>query len=220
MTVYLLAHGSADPRHAGDVDGIAQRLSSALGQDVHACYLDHCPPRLADVADRPGVVVPLLLSPGYHVQVDVGEAVAQAPVPLVMSAPPLLTSATPWGRALVEETAGVAPGRTPVLVTAGTRDRAVLQKWQETADALGTPIAHASGPGARLADLDLDPASSIVVPLLIARGYFSGRIIEQAAAAMLPVAALAGQSDALIRELVRGVRGAGAGLPVAVGAVL
>ena len=65
MTVYLLAHGSADPRHAGDVSRVAARLGAVLG-DVPPCYLDHCGAALAEVADVPGTVVPLLPSPGYH----------------------------------------------------------------------------------------------------------------------------------------------------------
>jgi len=87
VRVYLLAHGSADARHAADVAAIAERL----GGGARPCFLDLNGPALAEAADEPGVVVPLLFSPGYHVQVDVGAAVAGAEVPLRVAAPPLLT---------------------------------------------------------------------------------------------------------------------------------
>ncbi len=207
MTVYLLAHGSVDPRHADDVAGIAARLASRLGADVRPCYLDHCRPALADVADAPGIVVPLLFSPGYHVQVDVGAAVAHAPVPLATARPPLLTSGAAWGSALLAEVAAAWPGRDAVMVTAGTRDEGVLAQWDRTAQTLGVPVRHASGPGSRLASRAVAP-DGVVVPLLVARGHFSDLIDRQARGVGLPVAACAGATDALIAELVQIVEGA------------
>ena len=202
MTVYLLAHGSVDPRHAEDVARIAARLGSRLGTDVRPCYLDHCRPGLADVADVPGIVVPLLFSPGYHVQVDVRDAVAQAAVPLVTARPPLLTSGAAWGSALLAEVAVAWPGRDAVMVTAGTRDNGVLAQWDRTAETLGVPVRHAGGPGSRLAARAVSP-DSVVVPLLVARGHFSDLIDRQARGQGLPTAACAGASDALLAELAQ-----------------
>lgn len=204
MTIHLLAHGSVDPRHAADVAGLAERLSAALAQPVRPAYLDHCGPSLADVGPRAGdIVVPLLLSPGYHVQVDVDEAVAATGVALQVAAPPLLTDAAPWSCELLSQVRADWPERDAVLVTAGTRDADVLRRWDVTADALGVPVAHASGPGRRLADVVAPDAEAVVVPLLVARGFFGDVIAEQASAAGLPVAAIAGESPALLAELVR-----------------
>jgi sirohydrochlorin ferrochelatase len=202
VTVYLLAHGSRDPRHAADVRGIASRLEARLGREVRASYLDHCGPTLAEVADAPGEVVPLLLCPGYHVQVDVGLAVAEAPVPLSVLAPPLLTSGAGWGRALLREVGRDWPGHRVVMVAAGTRDVAVLQAWAVTSRALGVPVAQASGPGPRLDSLRL-AGPWVVLPLLVARGFFGDRIADEAAQVRLPVADAAGASDALTTELLR-----------------
>lgn len=203
MTVYLLAHGSVDPRHAEDVAGIAARLAHTLGVDVRASYLDLCPPLLADAAGEAGVVVPLLFSPGYHVRVDLGQAVAAAGVPLQVADPPLLTSAAAWGADLLSEVQADWPDRDVVLVTAGSRDAEVLAQWDETSRVLGVPVCHASGPGPRLADLDLDPARTVALPLLVARGHFCDRIRADAAAAGVPVAPVAGSSVALVGELAR-----------------
>lgn len=203
MTVYLLAHGSVDPRHAEDVAAIAERLGARLDVEVRPAYLDHCGPSLAQAADRPGVVVPLLFSPGYHVKVDVGLAVAEARVRLRLADPPLLTSGAAWGAALLDEVRRAWAGRKPVLVTAGTRDAEVLRMWDETAAALGVPVVHASGPGRRLSP-DRQPA--VAVPLLVARGFFADQIAAQAAAAGLPVTDPAGSSASLIAELTRVAR--------------
>lgn len=218
MTVYLLAHGSVDPRHAEDVAAIADRLARQLAEDVVPCYLDHCAPALADVAGRPGVVLPLLFSPGYHVRIDVGEAIDSATIPLALAEPPLLTSAAVWSFALLAEVRRQWPGRAPVLVTAGTRDADVLARWEDTAAALAVPVRHASGPGRR-AEGALTGAG-VVVPLLVARGYFGDLIAASAQDAGVPLASVAGASAALIDELQRlvaRVRAAGPTLSGAVG---
>ena len=205
MTVYLLAHGSADARHARDVAAVARRLSAALHRPVLASYLEHCPPTLAAAARAPGVVVPLLLSPGYHVNVDVAREIAAADHPLIRADPPLLTGAAPWGADLLAQVRADWPGRRVVAVTAGTRDPAVLAAWDVTAAALGIPVFHATGQGARPAGLD--PRRDVALPLLIARGYFADLIAAQAAGT--PVAEVAGASRAMVAELVRLVRASG-----------
>lgn len=210
MTAYLLAHGSADPRHAEDVEIIAERLAAALGEDVRPCYLDLCPPTLSEVADTPGVVVPLLFSPGYHVKVDVGEAVAAADVDLVVADPPLLTSGAGWGCELLSEVRQAWPDHEVVFVTAGSRDAEVLRLWDLTAEALGVAVMHASGPGRRFA---CGPRRTVVVPLLVARGSFSDRIEQDAAQLGAAVAALAGTSRALIGRLSRSIATARAHRP-------
>ena len=208
MTIHLLAHGSADPRHAQDVERIATRLARRLGAppcDVRPCYLDHCGPTLAQVADAPGTVVPLLLSPGYHATVDVEHAVSAATVPLTVAEPPVLTSGATWGFALLAEVRAAWPGHQVVLVGAGTRDTRVLRGWEQTSRALRVPVVQASGPGPRL-DSPVPDVPTVAVPLLVARGTFSDRIAADAVGLGLAVAEPAGCSEALIDELVRVVR--------------
>jgi sirohydrochlorin cobaltochelatase len=202
VTVYLLAHGSADPRHDVDVGRIATRLAADLGEEVRPCYLDHCGPTLGETADVPGIVLPLLFSPGYHVQVDVGLAVAAAGVPLTLVDPPLLTSGADWGHRLLCEVRQAWPGHGVVMVGAGPRDPAVLQSWEMTSSSLGVPVVQASGPGPRLESLTL-AGPWVVLPLLVARGVFADRVAAEAARLNLPVAAVAGASESLTAELGR-----------------
>ena len=68
----IAAHGSADPRFDEVVSSIAaqvRRLRPDL--DVRVGYLEHGPTLLAEVVDAGCVVVPLLLTSGYHVRVDI-----------------------------------------------------------------------------------------------------------------------------------------------------
>jgi sirohydrochlorin ferrochelatase len=77
----IAAHGSPDPRFAPVVEAIAagvRRLRPGL--DVRVGYLDHGPPSLPDVATPGSVVVPLLLSSGYHVRIDIPAQVPDAMV--------------------------------------------------------------------------------------------------------------------------------------------
>jgi sirohydrochlorin ferrochelatase len=201
VTVYLLAHGSADPRHAEDVRRIAARLGTVL-DDVRPCYLDHCGPTVAEAADAPGTVVPLLLSPGHHARVDVELAVGAAAVPLIVADPPLLTSGAGWGADLLDEVRRAWPGRGVVMVGAGTREPGVLRAWHGTSTRLGVPVLQASGPGPRL-EAKLVSGQPVVLPLLVARGFFGDRIAADAAALGLPVAEVAGSSEAFLAELRR-----------------
>ena len=78
----LCAHGTRDPRGAATVRALRAGVARAMpGVDVRLAYVDVQMPRVdrvvADLgADgAPVVVVPLLLSVGYHVEVDVAAAV-------------------------------------------------------------------------------------------------------------------------------------------------
>ena len=67
----LVAHGSKDPRFGAVVYTVAARLRDlARPVEVRAAYLEHGPPFVAEVAQPGAVAVPLLLSGGYHVHVD------------------------------------------------------------------------------------------------------------------------------------------------------
>jgi sirohydrochlorin ferrochelatase len=80
------AHGTRNPTGRRLIAALAlaaRRLRPGL--TTTAAFVDVQPPTVADVvaelsaAGRPAVVVPLLLSGGYHVHVDIAGAVARAP---------------------------------------------------------------------------------------------------------------------------------------------
>ena len=76
-----VAHGTA----SADGSATTARLVDAIRAArpaiaVDLCFLDVVAPRLSDALDeRPTVVVPLLLSTGYHVQTDIPAAVTGYP---------------------------------------------------------------------------------------------------------------------------------------------
>ena len=75
-----VAHGSAHPAAAATTAALVkqvERLAPVL--DVQLAFVQHAEPTLADALDAAGpdvVIVPLLLSTGYHLTTDIGGAVA------------------------------------------------------------------------------------------------------------------------------------------------
>ncbi|MFF0787763.1 sirohydrochlorin chelatase [Streptomyces spiralis] len=164
----LVAHGSRDPRALSTVRALMDRvrelrprLSVRLGHiELNEPLL---PDTLAGLGDADAVLVPLLLSPGYHVKQDIPQMAAAAPARARVAAPlgphPLLVE-TLYAR-LVE--AGW-PGRTGtdddlrrtgavVLAAAGSRDPDSAAGTRRTArllaDRLGVPVLPAYASAAR-----------------------------------------------------------------------
>jgi sirohydrochlorin ferrochelatase len=80
MTPRLLvvAHGTASPEGSATTSAVVDRIRAARpGVRVDLCFLDVAVPRLPDALDdSPTVLVPLLLSTGYHVQSDIPATIA------------------------------------------------------------------------------------------------------------------------------------------------
>jgi sirohydrochlorin ferrochelatase len=85
------AHGTRNPEGTATTRALLDAVRAARPElDVRECYVDVCEPTPAQVLaelDRPAVLVPLLLSPGYHVGVDLPHAARGAPVPVVVGEP-------------------------------------------------------------------------------------------------------------------------------------
>ena len=133
--VVLLAHGSPDPRHARGVEALATRVRTlAPSRPVHTAYLDHHPPTPGQAARAAGSgpVVPILLTPAYHVRVDVPEAVAgmnaTATGPFWATDPLGPDPALLQGIREVLDAAGIEPdpGTAVVLYAAGSSDSAAV----------------------------------------------------------------------------------------------
>jgi sirohydrochlorin ferrochelatase len=139
------AHGTRNPTGRRLIAGLAlaaRRLRPGL--TTTAAFVDVQPPTVVDVvaelsaAGRPAVVVPLLLSGGYHVHVDIAGAVERAPG--TVAAPPLGPD-----RRLVEVlhdrlvSAGADPGdplTAVVVAAAGSSDVRAVADVETTADLL------------------------------------------------------------------------------------
>ncbi|MFF0295801.1 sirohydrochlorin chelatase [Kitasatospora sp. NPDC004614] len=202
----LLAHGSRDPRHAATVEALADAIRALRPElPVTTAYLDHCAPRIAQVAPRltDAIAVPLLLNRAFHAKHDIPAALRAAgsaiPVADVLGPSPLLLDAL--DRRLAESGLDVTDptvrARTGiVLAAAGSSDpaanattRAVAATWQRTRGwaAVTTAYASATTPTVTdaLATLRADPAvrTTAVAPYLLAPGLLPDRIATAAATA-------------------------------------
>jgi sirohydrochlorin ferrochelatase len=138
------SHGTADPAGQRELERLRAAVAAARpGVRVLAAYVDVQQPTVAEVvrglADggRSGVVVPLLLSAGYHVQVDVAGAV-EASAGHAVAAEPL----GPDGvlvRVLAQRLAeaGRDPGDTVILAAAGSSDPRSTADVERVARGLG-----------------------------------------------------------------------------------
>jgi sirohydrochlorin ferrochelatase len=144
-----VAHGSQNPDATDVVRALAKqvrRLAPVL--DVRVAFLGHAEPSLPSELDAAGantVVVPLLLSSGYHVSADIAGAADVAGARMAGPLGPdelLLTALT----ARLAE-AGVPEGTPVVLAAAGSSDPVaaedVRQQASLLADRLGVPVEAA-----------------------------------------------------------------------------
>lgn len=184
MTPHLItvAHGTRNAVGNRVAVEVTAAAGERLGVPATASYVELCDPLLADVmaeVDQPAVVVPLLLSTGYHVRHDLPAAVERSSVPVGLGGalgPDPLLAAAQLDR-LVE--AGATPGQPVVMVAAGSRDPAA------TADLEGAValLAEAWGGEVRLATLggigerpaDVVRPGDAVSPYLLSPGYFANR---------------------------------------------
>ncbi|MDQ4085482.1 MAG: sirohydrochlorin chelatase [Actinomycetota bacterium] len=123
-----VAHGTRHPAGPATVDrlldGVRRRLP---GVEVAGAYVELVYPGVGEVLAalrRPAVVVPLLLSAGYHVRTDLPAAVAEASAPVTLAAP--LGPSAALTTALLDRVrqAGAVSGDPVVLGAAGSSDPA------------------------------------------------------------------------------------------------
>jgi len=148
------------------------------------------PTALAAVpAGRRVVVVPLLLSSGYHDRVDIPAAIRSTRPDTVQAAvlgpDPLLAGAL--ADRLAE--AGRRPGDTVVLAAAGSSDPAAVAAVHTQAELLAAhldvPVTAAFGssaaPDVRSAVAATRPGRVAIAPYLLAPGFFTERLAEAGA---------------------------------------
>lgn len=200
----LVAHGSRDPRALATVRTLMERVRERRpGLAVHLGHIELNEPLLPDtlaaLGDREAVLVPLLLSRGYHVKQDIPEMAAAAGARTRLAAPlgphPLLVDAlharlveAGWRTRLSE-----AHRRTSavVLAAAGSRDPDAAEDTGRTArllaDRLGVPVlpayASAATPTVAEAVRTLTAAGrprTAVASYFTAPGRFAGECAEAA----------------------------------------
>ncbi|MBM9459806.1 sirohydrochlorin chelatase [Nocardioides sp. zg-536] len=185
-----VAHGTRTA--VGNV--VARELTALAGErlgiEAIASYVELSEPLFADVLREPydgeSVAVPLLLSTGYHVRVDLPEAVAGAadPARVRLARPfgpdPLLAQAQV--ARLLE--AGAEVGQPVTMVAAGSSDPAALDDLGVAAsllaEAWGSPVRFATlgGLGPRPAEV-VQPGDA-VSSYLLATGFFHRKLVAEA----------------------------------------
>ena len=199
-SLVLCAHGTRDPLGRETVRAVVAAVAARLPEvAVLEAYVDVHGPEVAEVvAGLPrgervaGVVVPLLVAAGYHVHVDIAQAVAGRPD--VLATPAL----GPDDR-LVEivldrlRAGGVDPGSAVVLAPAGSSDARAQADSAAVAERLaarwGGPVTlgYAGGPAPSVADaVRAARAASgggtvAVASYLLAPGFFQRRLEDAGA---------------------------------------
>jgi sirohydrochlorin ferrochelatase len=183
-----VAHGTRVEAGPPVVRALLRRVARRLPEvEVVESYVELCEPSYSSVmasAQGPSVVVPLLLSTGYHLSHDLPETARLSPHPVSLARPlgphPLLAAAA----AMQLRAAGALRGDAVVLVMAGSNDPAAAADGRAAARMLrrrwGAPVRVAclGGTGPRIpevfARLRAEGHRRIAVsPYLLAPGHFA-----------------------------------------------
>lgn len=180
---------------------LTEKAASLLCVAATTSYVELCEPLVADVlatSAAPTVVVPLLLSTGFHVKIDIPTAVEGAGGPATLTRPlgpdPVLAAVQ---RIRLLE-AGARPGNPVVLVAAGSNDPAAATDLDEAARHLarvwGGPVltATATGLGRSVADAVAEASlygEVAVSTYLLSPGFFSRKVAAAAAEAGVEIVA-------------------------------
>jgi len=200
MSAVVLAasHGTSSPAGQAAVRRLVDSVGERMPVPVLRCHVDveqpSVPAALADVPEGgQAVIVPLLLSAGYHVYVDLAEAAAASPVPARVTAAlgPDARLVDVLAQRLRE--AGYDGCASVVLAAAGSSDPRAVADCRRTgellAERLSAPVAvgflSAAAPTvaeAVAAARAVRPQASVIVsPYLLAPGYFLDLVGEAGA---------------------------------------
>ncbi|WP_137120119.1 sirohydrochlorin chelatase [Segeticoccus rhizosphaerae] len=185
----LVAHGTRDAQGQEVLERVRQRVGHRLpGVAVRLSYIDVIRPHLSDaLAKTPEcVVVPIFLSAGHHVRVDVPRAVAATGG--LATVTPCLGPADAVLQAVADRLAAAGPvPRATVLAAAGSTDPRARDEVHHAADRLrrllGTPVAV--GFAASAAPTVADAVTALrgrgaatvgVASYLLAPGVFQARL--------------------------------------------
>lgn len=208
MTTTLIAcsHGTHSEEGRAAISALVDGVRALVpGVRVEEAFVDVQHPEVDEVVDRwapegAAVVVPLLLSTGFHTKVDIARAVGAHPGRAV--AAPALGPHALLAEVLEDRLAEAAlqPGDAVVLAAAGSSEPAAAVAVTEMADALasrlGRPVvpAFAAGQGPRIAEVVSEARANgaarvVLASYVLAPGYFADVIARAGAdAATAPLA--------------------------------
>lgn len=188
-TLLAVSHGTSDAEGARAISALVEAVAARLPDvDVRSGFVDVQQPDAAAALaaiDGPVVIVPLLLSSGFHVHHDL-HGIAAARTDAVVAAP---LGPDPRLADVLAQRLPPASDRPVVLAVAGSRDPRSLVDAEGMADLLRARRGRTVFPAflaARQPDL---PAALSAHPdadvstYLLARGFFFDLAVRQAAAA-------------------------------------
>ena len=187
----LISHGTSSALGQSLIEALAEAViddlrARELVDEVMLGHVDVQDPGVDEVidrlpADRPAVLVPLLLSPGYHVHVDLAEALEGAGDRDIRLAPTLGPDPR-LARILAERLPRLRDGDEVVLAAAGSSDERANASCEEMgrllADELGRAVSvgFLAGGGAPLKTIVEQNRQSgcrlVIANYLLAPGFF------------------------------------------------
>lgn len=191
------SHGTDNLEGRAVVAGILDDVRAARPDlDVRDAFVDVQEPEVGDVVREAltagqVVVVPLLLSAGFHVHVDIAEAVSDPHAAASGALGPDDRLVEVLVERLVE--AGAGAGDAVVLAAAGSSDRRAVDAVEEVASALTArwphgPVTVGYGsaasptvPQAVVAARDAGAARVVLAAYLLAPGFFHDRLMAAGA---------------------------------------
>lgn len=210
--IVLCAHGTRSPDGQAAVASLVSAVAKASSDQVAPAFVDVHGPFLADVVTDGAVVVPLLLAAGYHVNVDIADAVST--LPSAVAAPALGPD-----RRITEllldrlHEAGATRDDVVLLAAAGSSDdtahASVIAAARDLSARWGAPVTVAYGASrdpslsdevARLREAA--PGRRIVAAsYLLATGHFHHRVLE-CGADLVTAPLVSGDVDPRLVDLV------------------
>lgn len=137
-----VAHGSRNPAAADVVRKVGKQIARlAPVLDVRVAFLGHASPSLPEQLEAAGqgtVIVPLLLSSGYHLSADIAAAAQTSGARVAAPLGPDQLLLTALAARLTE--AGVPDGTPLVLAAAGSSDPAAMTDVGQQADLLAAHL--------------------------------------------------------------------------------
>lgn len=212
MRLVTVAHGTRKTAGNEVARDVTEAAGSALGVEAVCSYVELCEPLFETVvasSSTPTIVVPLLLSTGFHLRQDLPRMARSAAGPLVLGRPlgahHLLAAAQV--SQLLAAGASRGSGRV-VLVAAGSSDPLATRDLTRAAELLGlawgrpgsVEVATLSALGRR-PDEVVRPGD-LVSPYLLSPGFFADRARAESLAAGAALVADVIGPHPLVVELV------------------
>ncbi|OCG75272.1 sirohydrochlorin chelatase [Microbacterium sediminis] len=193
------SHGTDSPDGRAAVSAIVAGARDALGVPVRETYVDVQEPQVDEVIAsfaQPAIIVPLLLSPGFHTAVDIGRA--------ARSRPDVVATGTLGPHPLLAELlaervrdAGLRDGDHVVLAASGSSRPEAAERVGEVRTALGAlipaplTVGYAYGATPKVAEAvaaarRAGAARVIVASYVLAPGHFANLIAGASADIVTP----------------------------------